>query len=100
MGTAKIDYINDLINNFISFKIGGEIFEKQFTDSFDFEEAEMDDPSINIFANVRELLEHYTFSESDLLRYPDYYIDESQLRKNLIAWQNKLYGDDEIEFVL
>jgi hypothetical protein len=82
--------LENLIDDFLKGNINCESFEEQFSMVYDFEELDCGEQTVSYFTAIRELLEKYTFSENDLEKYPDYYIDCSQL-VNLISQVNADY---------
>jgi hypothetical protein len=77
------------IDKFLTGKVGALLFEKEYTDIFDF--ADLNDEVIDdYFKEVRELLEHYTSEQKDIKDYPEYYIDEKKLKAGIIRLKNKL----------
>jgi len=87
--SSGINYLNELINKFISSDLSADTFERLFTDFFDFEDVD-EQQELMFFSSIRELLEHYSFSEKDITEYPEYYINESQLKEKIIKLKNNL----------
>jgi signal recognition particle GTPase len=83
MGDIDIKNLNELIDKFIEKELGGDAFEKLYSDIFDFEDIDEVKSDIGYFSSIRELLEHYSSSGKDLKVHSDYYISESQLRDKI-----------------
>lgn len=75
--------LHRLINEFLETKIDADIFERMFTDVFDFEYLELEESTMGYFRSIRKLLERYTFSENDLKNHPDYFIGSKTLREQI-----------------
>jgi hypothetical protein len=83
MGYINIKNLHELIDKFIEKELGGEAFEKLYSNIFDFEDIDEAKSDSGYFSSIRELLEHYSSSEKDIKVHSDYYISESYLRDKI-----------------
>lgn len=81
--------LQSLIEEFLSGKLDGARFEREFTDVLDFEEIQADESLTNYFSLIRELLERFTTNEEDLKKHPDYYINSRQLKEGILKIKEK-----------
>lgn len=79
-----IDFLHAIIEKFIKDQVNAKVFEQEFTDFFDFFDFPDSEVSYNYFANIREVLEHYSPYEGDIKKYPKYYISDAQLKEKVI----------------
>ena len=83
MGGIDIKDLHELIDKFIKKEIGGDAFEKLYSNVFDFEDTDIFKSDMAYFSSIRDWLEHYSSSEKDLKVHSDYYISEDQLRAKI-----------------
>ena len=79
-----INVVYKIIDNFLRGEINAAVFEKNFSDFFDF--FDFPDPCVNYnyLSNIREILEHYSSSSSDIKKHPNYYIGSEQLQEKIL----------------
>jgi hypothetical protein len=83
MGNIYVKNLHELIDKFIRKELGGDAFEKLYSDVYDFEDIDEAKLGMDYFSSIRELLEHYSSSKGDLKIHSDYYISEDQLRDKI-----------------
>jgi len=81
MDNANIAHLIELVNQFTS--------DKLYTDIFDFEDWDDQQLSTKYFSLIRSHLEHYSFSNVDLEKYPNFYINASQLKERIIQLKSE-----------
>jgi hypothetical protein len=89
MDNANIAHLIELVNQFTSDKLDADSFEKLYTDIFDFEDWDDQQLSTKYFSLIRSHLEHYSFSNVDLEKYPNFYINASQLKERIIQLKSE-----------
>lgn len=73
--------LNKLIASFLSNKISGNDFEKEFTKIWDFTEIDSDILDYDYFIKIRSLLERFTEDYEDLSIHSEYYLSGKELHE-------------------
>lgn len=80
----ETDSLYETIKKYLAGHLSASLFEKEFTDLFDFSDISETDISFIYFQAVRNLLEHYSSEKADIKKYPDYYISNEKLKEEII----------------
>jgi|GEM_PF-1308436 len=77
------------VEMFLKREIDGQSFEKLFSECYDFDEID-ESTRVGYIEGVRQLLERFSPYEKDLNTYPEYYIGEDKLRKEIVVLRDKV----------
>ena len=80
---SNIQKLSTLVDAFLGGQLEPIVFEKRFSEIFDFEEIDYRGNSEGYFLGIRNILEHLTFSKNDLKNHPDYFVDGKQLKDKI-----------------
>ena len=86
----ETEMLYKIIDQFISGHINADSFEEKFTEIFDFSDLTENEINLNYFQKIRELLEHYSFSEEDIKKDSQFFIDNNQLRDRIIKLKKQM----------
>lgn len=81
----KIKELHAIIECFLLGTCNAVVFEEEFTAIYDLQQLEFNKADEEYFSAIREFLEHYTSSESDIENYPEYYISYPELKRKIAA---------------
>lgn len=66
----EADSLHEIINKYLVAHLSPTLFEKEFTDIFDFSDISEAEISFIYFQAVRNLLEHYSSENDDIKKIP------------------------------